>query len=153
MEVRTLTCAGLRTSCIVAGPPEAPPVLLLHGGGFDRARRSWAEVLPAWKDRFRMYAPDLPGYGDTEGFRRPHTIPELGVWALALMEGLEVPRAHVVGNSMGGGIALWLAFNHRERSGRLVPVGSYGLAGRHWSQPVLWLHARSLPIQQRSPPN
>ncbi|KAA9009163.1 alpha/beta fold hydrolase [Histidinibacterium aquaticum] len=142
MQTRRLTAAGIETHCLIAGPVEAPPVLLLHGGGLDRAALAWSETMRALQPTFRCYAPDLPGYGSSGGFAGPHDLGQLTDWALALMDELGVARAHVVGNSMGGGIALRLGLDHPERVDRLVPVGAYGLAPRYIGQPALWVLAR-----------
>lgn len=132
-HVHRLEAAGLSTEVLSAGPETGVPRLLLHGGGLDRARNAWREVLPALSARAPVVAPDLPGYGGTEGFGRPHDVPELGAWALALLDALGLERVDAIGNSMGGAIALWLACEHPDRIRRIVPVGSYGI-----SRKALW---------------
>lgn len=143
MERVRVEAAGLGTACLLAGPPDAPPVLLLHGGGIDRAERSWRETIPALTPRHRIAAPDLPGYGETDGFDRPHTVPDLGDWVLALLEALDIAAVDVVGNSMGGAIALWLGLEAPDRVRRLVPVGSYGIMRRAPLHPMFHLHAQN----------
>ena len=105
----------------------ASPVLLLHGGGLDRASLSWRYLFPALAARRTVIAPDWPGYGGSTPFDRPYTIADLGRWLISLMDRLEVDRADMVGVSMGGGTALWTALNHPARVGRLVPVATYGV--------------------------
>jgi len=127
--VRRITAGGLETAVTEAGPAGAPPVLLLHGGGIDRAAQGWLELAPRLADRFRLIAPDLPGYGETAPYRRAHRLDELGGWAGEIIAGIGEPVA-VVGNSMGGGIGLWLALNRPEAVSRLVCLDAYGLADR-----------------------
>lgn len=108
----------------------AEPVLLLHGGGLDRASLSWRHLFPALAQTRRVIAPDWPGYGDSEGLGGAHTLDDLGHWLVALLDELALERVDLVGVSMGGGAALWLALNHPRRVGRVVAVDAYGLQER-----------------------
>jgi pimeloyl-ACP methyl ester carboxylesterase len=95
---------------------EGPDVLLIHGLGGTRA--SFMETAAALSTRYRVHAPDLPGFGSS-------CKPALGAYnarwfseiVLCLMDELGVGRAHLVGNSMGGRIAIELGLNHPERVG------------------------------------
>ena len=97
-------------------------MLLLHGGGLDRAYLSWRYLFPALAARRTAIAPDWPGYGGSTLFDRPDTISDLGRWLISFMDRLEPDCADMVGVSMGGGAALSTALNHPARVGRLVPV-------------------------------
>lgn len=138
-----------RASYLQAGPPDAPGVLLLHGGGLDCASLSWRILLPRLARRRFVVAPDWPGCGNSTSLGRPHTIADLGVWLVALMEALGIERARVVGVSMGGGVALWLALHHPERVERLVAVSTYGLQERAPHHRLSWLATR-LPLGRLS---
>jgi pimeloyl-ACP methyl ester carboxylesterase len=85
------------------------PLVLLHALG--ASRRAWAPVLPALEARFDVLAPDLPGFGDTPPL--PPDVepsPDALAWAVdGLLADLGIDRPHVVGNSLGGWIALELA--------------------------------------------
>jgi len=104
-------------------------VLLIHGSGPGvTAWANWRLVLPALSERFRVIAPDMVGFGYTE--RPDGVVYNLDTWcrhALDLMDALEIERAHLVGNSFGGALALALATRHPERVGRLVLMGSAGV--------------------------
>ncbi|MDI3261993.1 MAG: alpha/beta fold hydrolase [Fulvimonas sp.] len=109
---------------------QGPAVLLIHGSGPGvSAWANWRPVLPVLAERFRVIAPDMVGFGYTE---RPAGIHyDLDTWcrhALAVLDALGVERAHIVGNSFGGALALALATRHPERVGRLVLMGSAGLS-------------------------
>ena len=101
--------------------------LLLHGGGLDRASLSWRHLFPVLAEHYRVVAPDWPGYGDSTPFDRSYTIADLGRWLITLMDSLDIDRADLVGISMGGGAALWIACHHPDRVRRLVPVATYGV--------------------------
>jgi pimeloyl-ACP methyl ester carboxylesterase len=82
-----------------------PDVLLIHGLGGTRA--SFFETAAALSHRYRVHAPDLPGFGSS-------SKPPLGAYnarwfaeiMLGLMDELRIERAHIVGNSMGGRAAI-----------------------------------------------
>lgn len=103
------------------------PVLLLHGGGIDSASLSWRYLLPELAKTRRVIAPNFPGYGGSEPLDGPHAVADLGLSLIAFLNRIELSEADVVGVSMGGGIAIWLALEHPERVARLVPVAPYGL--------------------------
>lgn len=108
---------------------DGPPVLLIHGSGPGvSAWANWRLVIPALAERFRVLAPDMVGFGYTE---RPEGIAyTLDTWcrhALDILDACGVERAHIVGNSFGGALALALATRHPERVGRLVLMGAAGV--------------------------
>lgn len=122
---------GTSVSYLVAGPETGPPVVLLHGGGFDAAGVSWKHVLPGLAERRRVYALDWPGYGDSDPV--PDDVaPTIDYYRAVLesfLDAVGVERAALVGISMGGGAALGYALAHPERVERLVAVDAYGLGG------------------------
>ncbi|KAF0677490.1 alpha/beta hydrolase [Profundibacterium mesophilum] len=140
---RTLRLDGRRVGYVDAGPRDGPVCVLLHGGAFDHAELSWRLTLPHLARRMRVIAPDLPGYGESEGIGSPHGIDELGAWTLRLLDALGLARVDMAGVSMGGGIALWLAIHHPDRVGRLVPVSSYGIMERAPFHPLARIFAAS----------
>jgi pimeloyl-ACP methyl ester carboxylesterase len=119
--------AGVKTNYLEAG--EGPPVLLIHGSGPGvTAYANWRVVIPELSRQFRVIAPDMAGFGFSE---RPEGIEYgLRLWvdqALGLMDNLGVEKAHLVGNSFGGSIALRLASEHPDRVDKLVLMGSMGV--------------------------
>jgi len=118
---------GIKTNYLEAG--QGDPVILIHGSGPGvTSYANWRLVLPALAENFRVLAPDMVGFGFSE---RPVNI-EYGVqtWAdqvVGLMDTLELPTAHLVGNSFGGAIALRIATQHPDRVGKLVLMGSMGV--------------------------
>ncbi len=123
----TADANGIKTNYLEAG--KGDPVVLIHGSGPGvTSYANWRLVLPALAENFRVVAPDMVGFGFSE---RPANI-QYGVqtWAdqvVGLMDTLELPRAHLVGNSFGGAIALRIATQHPDRVGKLVLMGSMGV--------------------------
>src|SRR5688572_5941069 len=93
------------------------PLVLLHG--FTQTGRSWAGVTAALGERYRSFAPDLPGHGDA-AHRRPATIDA----CVAYLRALPFDGYVLGGYSMGGRIALHAALAMPDRVGRLVLVGA-----------------------------
>jgi 2-hydroxymuconate-semialdehyde hydrolase len=123
----TIDVAGVATNVLVEG--DGPPVLLLHGSGPGvTAWANWRLTIPVLGRRFHVIAPDIVGFGFTE---RPEEVTyDLDTWtahAVGVLAALGIERAHVVGNSFGGSLALSLAISHPGRVGRLVLMGSVGV--------------------------
>ncbi len=122
-----VTAAGRRIHYYQAGE-QGSPVVLLHGGGIDSAMVSWRLTLPALAESHVVYAPDLPGYGLSEWEGGAYSIQLLIQTLHGLMDAWGLPKAALVGLSMGGGTALGYALAHPERVSKLVLVDSYGLS-------------------------
>jgi pimeloyl-ACP methyl ester carboxylesterase len=118
---------GLRVRCLAAGTGGLPPVLLLHGGGFDTAEFSYRYALGPLSHLRSVLAFDWPGYGGSD---TPNLRCDLAYYARFLqhlMDSFGIERAAFVGISMGGGAALSFALCSPERVEKLVLVSSYGL--------------------------
>lgn len=100
------------------------PVLLIHG--FGGSSHNWARVAEELADRYRLVAPDLRGFGWSERppDRDAYSFDNQVATVLGVLDALEVERAHVVGHSYGGGVALWLASRHPQRVRSLTLIGS-----------------------------
>jgi pimeloyl-ACP methyl ester carboxylesterase len=113
---RVATPSGA-VSVMIAGAGE--PVLLLHGLGATKG--SFLPTVAALAGSFRTIAVDLPGFGDSyKPIGAPYHAPFFARAVAELMTALGIERAHVVGNSMGGRIALELGLRFPERVGRLA---------------------------------
>lgn len=108
---------GTHIAYDVAGDPAAPPMVLLHALGDTRA--DWAPVSAAFAERFRVYAPDLRGHGDSA---RPgeYSFGLMRDDVAGLLDEIGVDEVTLVGHSMGGVVAYLLAMQKPERVTRLV---------------------------------
>jgi 2-hydroxymuconate-semialdehyde hydrolase len=128
-----LDVAGVATAVIDTGTPEGatgPPLLLLHGSGPGvTAMANWRAVIPALGAVRRVIAPDQLGFGGTAtGERRSYGRAAWTDHALALLDTLGIGTVDIVGNSMGGAIALSIATARPRAVRRLVLMGSVGVA-------------------------
>ena len=136
-EMRTLerglaAAAGLRPLPIAAGDLQlaalartagrGEPVVLVHGFGGDK--ETWLLMAP-WLRGRPLLLVDLPGHGGSTVVRRDRATPAaMGAAVIAALDARGIARAHLCGNSMGGGIALWIARNHPARVASLTLVAS-----------------------------
>ena len=128
-----LHVAGVATAVIDTGTPAgaaATPVLLLHGSGPGvTATANWRAIIPALSAGRRVIAPDQLGFGGTAtGERRTYGRASWTDHALSLLETLAAGTVDIIGNSMGGAIALSIAAAQSEAVRRVVLMGSMGVA-------------------------
>jgi len=107
------------------------PVILLHG--LMGQMHHWDAVLEGLDDGYRAIALTLPIFGRTLG---EASLGALARHVVAFMDALEMPRAIVGGNSLGGHVALRVALEHRDRVSGLLLTGSSGLFERGFSSGV-----------------
>ena len=101
---KTVEALGVRVAYLEAGPADAPVVLLLHGLGATNA-----SMLPLVVDLardHRVIAPDFPGFGASQAPMWRYSAAELGHWLGEFMTVLGIRRADLVGNSLGGRVAI-----------------------------------------------
>jgi pimeloyl-ACP methyl ester carboxylesterase len=116
LEIHDIPVGRHHISTLTMG--HGPDVLLLHGLGGTRA--SLFETAAALSGSYRVHVPDLPGFGSSGkprlGAYNAHWFAEI---MLGLLDQLQIDRTHVVGNSMGGRIAIELGLVAPERIGAL----------------------------------
>ncbi len=102
---------------------KGPAVVFLHSGGFDR--RMWDDQFAAFSDRYTVIRYDVRGYGKSHAPTRPYSDDED---LYQLLKELKVKKAHLVGLSMGGRIAIDFTLTHPEMVASLTAVAP-GLSG------------------------
>jgi pimeloyl-ACP methyl ester carboxylesterase len=119
LESRFADAGGVRLHYIEAGSGE-PPVVLLHGLGSTVTK--WRDALPMMASRRRTLAVDLPGFGLSETPRARYTFGFLAGGVRAFLDDRGIERCVLVGNSLGGVTAMWLAATWPECVDGLVLV-------------------------------
>ena len=114
---------GERVACRVAG--KGPVLLLAHSMAGSSV--TWRQVTPALARRFTVLAPDLLGQGQSDKPRGEYSLGAHANTLRDLMDTLGHERATVVGQSLGGGVAMQFAYQFPERCERLVLMDSGGL--------------------------
>lgn len=136
-KLRHLTIHGHDIAYRLAGAGET--ILLIHG--MAGSSRTWREVMPPLAQHHRVLAPDLLGHGESEKPAGDYSLGGHASMLRDLLDRLDIDQATVVGQSLGGGVAMQFAYQFPDRCERLVLVSSGGL-GREVS---LMLRALSLP--------
>ncbi|WP_043697865.1 acetoin dehydrogenase dihydrolipoyllysine-residue acetyltransferase subunit [Tepidimonas taiwanensis] len=118
---------GIRVRHARRGPEAGTPVLFIHGFGGDLG--NWLFNLDAIAETLPVIALDLPGHGQSDPKLPGTTLTDLAGFVARFLDAIGVPRAHVVGHSMGGAIAARLALEAPQRVASLMLVNSAGLGG------------------------
>jgi pimeloyl-ACP methyl ester carboxylesterase len=116
-----------RTHLLVAGPADAPPLLLLPG--VAGCAPLWRRQLPALSRQFRVYAVDIPGQPGRSDPHPPSFLnDDFSDWLRDLLDGLGHPRSHVAGVSVGAWIAMRFAIAAPDRVLKVIMLGPTGLS-------------------------
>jgi pimeloyl-ACP methyl ester carboxylesterase len=124
---QTIEAGGLTTAYLQAGSGD--PVVMLHGSGPGvSATANWQYTIPVLAEKFHVLAPDIVGFGGTE--RPADIVYSLRTWTdhvWAFLDAHSIEKTAIVGNSLGGRIALQMATDRPDRISRMVLMGSPGV--------------------------
>jgi 4,5:9,10-diseco-3-hydroxy-5,9,17-trioxoandrosta-1(10),2-diene-4-oate hydrolase len=112
-----------------AGQADAQTVVLLHGGGPGASAWSnFRKNIDVLAERYHVLAVDQPGFGlSDKPTKHPQYFSHSADALRDLLDVLEIERVHIVGNSLGGGVAVRFALSYPERAGALVLMGPGGV--------------------------
>jgi pimeloyl-ACP methyl ester carboxylesterase len=117
LRFATIRTSKARISTLEAG--RGPAVVALHGLGGTKG--SFLPTVAALADRYRVIAPDLPGFGDSDKpLGASYDARYFAEAVIELLDELDIDRADLIGNSLGGRIALEVGMSHPERVRRLA---------------------------------
>ena len=123
---------------------QGEPLVVIHGGG--GGAEGWLQSVSELCEHYRIYVPDLPGFGDSQPMDGDHGIPEFVGFVEDFTHSLGLKRFHLVGHSIGGGIALRYAVKFPYKIAKLVLVNSMSLG----KEIALWVSVLSSCIFCRS---
>jgi pimeloyl-ACP methyl ester carboxylesterase len=146
MQPGEIELHGHRVTYRMAG--DGPVIVLVHG--ITSSSDTWREVMPWLAERHTVIAPDLLGHGESAKPRGDYSLGAYASGIRDLITALGYDTATFVGHSLGGGVAMQLAYQFPERCERLVLVSSGGLGrevhillraaalpGSEWVLPVI----------------
>lgn len=130
-----VTVEGYRMPFVIGGT--GPAILFLHG--FADSRETWSFTLRLLVSQFTVIAPDLPGYGAADPVpAKEATLARQAHLVALFLDQLGRRAVHLVGNSMGGGIAVRFAHDHPERALTLTLLGPMGHVQERSDAHRLW---------------
>jgi pimeloyl-ACP methyl ester carboxylesterase len=122
-DVKFLKLHGDQVAYRDAGQGEV--LLFIHGMAGSSA--TWRAVLPQLAKKYRVVAPDLLGHGESDKPRGDYSLGAFAVWLRDFLDELGITRVTVVGQSLGGGVAMQFVYQHPDYCERLVLISSGGL--------------------------
>ncbi len=122
-EMRYLDLHGERVAYQDVGTGEV--LLLIHGMAGSSA--TWRAIIPELSKKYRVLAPDLLGHGESTKPRGDYSLGAFAASLRDLLDELSISRATVVGQSLGGGVAMQFTYQHRDYCERLALISSGGL--------------------------
>ena len=126
VEQKQVTVGSVQTAYLSAG--NGLPVVCLHGAGAGAV--TWYPSIAALAERFHVIAPDIVGYGESDKPNAAYDRPYFAAWLRDFLSALGISKAHIVGLSQGGAIALQFALENPEMVERLVLVDSGALGAQ-----------------------
>jgi pimeloyl-ACP methyl ester carboxylesterase len=140
VEQREVTIGTIKSSYLLCGNGE--PVIFLHGAGAGAV--TWYPSISSISKNFQVLAPDIVGYGESDKPDAPYNRPYFSKWLKDLLKELKISKAHIVGLSQGGAIALQFAIDNPEMVNKLVLVDSAGLGAKVSFWPLIgtiWMNS------------
>jgi pimeloyl-ACP methyl ester carboxylesterase len=123
-DLKYLDLHGDRVAYIDVGSGDET-LLLLHG--MAGSSQTWRAIVPQLSKRYRVIAPDLLGHGESAKPRSDYSLGAFAVSLRDLLDELGITRVTVVGQSLGGGVAMQFVYQHPDYCRRLVLISSGGL--------------------------
>lgn len=126
LKLAQTSAGSVKTAYLSAG--EGNPVIFLHGAGAGAV--TWYPSIGAISKSFHVIAPDIVGYGESDKPDAPYDRDYFSSWLKKFLLSLNIPKAHIVGLSQGGAIALQFVLDNPEMVDKLVLVDSGALGAK-----------------------
>ena len=139
LRIKTMKVGKLDISYLTGG--QGDPLVVIHGG--SHSSRAWLQNAIELSKHYTVYVPDLPGFGRSQPIAGDYYIPELVQFMDEFSHSLGLKSFHLMGHSLGGGIALSYALRFPHKIKKLVLISSMCL-GREIALWVRFLSARVL---------
>jgi pimeloyl-ACP methyl ester carboxylesterase len=140
VEQREVTIGTIKTTYLLCG--NGKPVIFLHGAGAGAV--TWYPSINTISKNFQVVAPDIVGYGESDKPNAPYDRPYFSNWLKDFMKELKISKAHIVGLSQGGAIALQFAIENTEIVDKLILVNAAGLGAKVSFWPLIgtiWMNS------------
>lgn len=133
LTVKSIKVGDMVWPYLEGGRPEGEPMLLLHGFGGDKD--NWAVYAPEIVGKYRLIAPDLPGFGENvRDIDREYDMATQASRVRDFLDAMGIEKCHIGGNSMGGFVALRFALDFPERLISMTLFNNAGVIGTRESE-------------------
>lgn len=139
VEQKEITTHLVKTTYLTAG--HGYPLILLHGAGAGSV--TWYPTIGNLSKKFQVIVPDIVGYGESDKPNAPYDRKYFSKWLKDFFKELKIPKAHIVGLSQGGSIALQFTLDNQEMVDKLILVDSGGLGAKvsFWAMiGMIWMN-------------
>ena len=110
--------------------PDRAPILLIHGSTID-SHTDWDAIAPELARRYKVFAPDCRGHGRSDNPQMSYSFKELADDAAAFIRAMRYERAHIIGHSNGGNVALVTLMEHPEVVQTCIPQAANAYVTRY----------------------
>jgi len=110
--------------------PLRAPIVLIHGSTVD-SHTDWDSLIPELSQRYKVFAPDCRGHGKSNNPHMSYSFRELADDVAAFVGAMGYEKAHVIGHSNGGNVALVTAVEHPEVTQTCIPQAANAYVTRY----------------------
>ena len=110
--------------------PDQAPIILIHGSTND-SHTDWGSVIPGLAMHYKVFAPDCRGHGKSDNPQMTYTFKELADDVAAFVRAMGYERAHIIGHSNGGNVALVTLMEHPELVQTCIPQAANAYVTRY----------------------
>jgi pimeloyl-ACP methyl ester carboxylesterase len=110
--------------------PDRAPIVLIHGSTVD-SRTDWDAIAPELARQYRVFAPDCRGHGKSNNPHLSYSFKELADDVAAFVRAMRYERAHIIGHSNGGNVALVTLMEHAEIVQTCIPQAANAYVTRY----------------------
>jgi pimeloyl-ACP methyl ester carboxylesterase len=133
-SLERISSGRTKISALIAGSPDAEPLVLIHGLGATKS--SWLPIVPDLARSYRVIAIDVPGFGASSKPIGPYSAPWFSDHIFRMLDTMGIERARLAGNSMGGRISMEMAMRSPER---VAGIACLCPAAAFSKRPLLWM--------------
>ena len=150
LTVKSIKVGDMLWPYLEGGSPGAEPLVLLHGFGGDKD--NWAAYAPEIVGKYRLIAPDLPGFGENiRDIDRDYDMATQASRVRDFLDAMGIEKCHIGGNSMGGFVSLRFALDYPERLISMTLFNNAGVIGANESKLQKEAQEGKNPLEIHSP--
>ena len=112
------------------GNENGVPIVLIHGSTIE-SHTDWDDVIPALAKEYKVFAPDCRGHGRSNNPNMSYSFKELADDVAAFVSAMGYEKAHIIGHSNGGNVALVTAMEHPEVTKTCIPQAANAYVTRY----------------------